>query len=233
MAARDIALIDETCCDAITLCPTCFGHLNKVKSTLIFNENIRKIVASTLKSINKEFKGTSRIEHFVSMLLRDLGLEKIKNTVIKPLNRLKVAPFYGCHILRPSELRMVDNPEEPKLLDSLIKITGAALLEYSEKRSCCGAPVMNFNEKLALKILREKLKSIQETGANAIVTICPFCHVHFDINQASMKDEFEEEYYLPVLHYTQLLGLAQGLSPEELGLNENRVPVDEVLKIIS
>jgi heterodisulfide reductase subunit B len=98
-----------------------------------------------------------------------------------------------------------------------------------EKKLCCGAPVVGVDERLALTIVREKLKSIKQVGADMIATVCQFCHLHYDVNQLRITEEFAEEYQIPVLHYTQLLGLAQGLTPEELGLYENRVPVDQIL----
>jgi len=229
MGARDLALIDASGCDAITLCPACFGHLTRVRSKLLEDEGLRGRVNKALKEIDKKFEGASQVKHFVSVLVRDVGIEKVKSTVTKPLSRLKVAPHYGCHILKPSDEINLDNPEDPKLLDSLIEATGAKCIDYVEKRLCCGAPVLGVDEKLALSIAREKLKSIQKAGADAIVTVCPLCHVHFDLNQLSMLEKFSEEYNIPVLHYTQLLGLAQGLTLEELGLYENRVPVDKIL----
>jgi len=114
----------------------------------------------------------------------------------------------------------------------LIEATGAKCVNYVEKRLCCGAPIMGVDEKLSLEIVRDKLKSIQNVGVNAIVTICPFCHTHFDLNQVRLKEDYGETYGMSVLHYTQLLGLAQGYGSDDLGLYENRVPVDDLLGIV-
>jgi heterodisulfide reductase subunit B len=99
-----------------------------------------------------------------------------------------------------------------------------------EEKMCCGGPVSGVDEKLSLKILREKLASVEKANADAIITVCPFCHIHFDLNQLSIEEVFSEVYEIPVLHYTQLLGLAQGISPDELGAYENRTPVDDLLE---
>jgi heterodisulfide reductase subunit B len=229
LGARDIALIEESGLEAVTLCPACFGHLTRVRSTLLQNEELRRKVNEALGEVNKKFVGASNIKHFVSVLIQDVGLEKLKETITKPLNKLKVAPHHGCHILKPSEEIKLDNPEDPKLLDSLIELTGAKLVDYTEKKLCCGSAAMSVNETVSRKITRAKMESIRKSGADVIVTICPACHIHFDLTAPVL---LRGEYNIPVLHYTQLLGLAQGLTPQEVGLYENRVPVDDILGLL-
>ena len=231
LAARDLSLAEESGYDLVTLCPACSGHLTRVRADLLQNSELRNKVNSSLKKINRQFTGSSKVKHFVQVLLEDVGIETIKGTVIKPLKHLKVAPHYGCHILKPSDEVQFDDPEDPKLLDSLIEATGAECVEYMEEKLCCGAPVMGVDEKLALKIVREKLKSIKKVSADVVTTVCQFCHLHYDINQFRIEEEFSEKYQIPILHYTQLLGLAQGFSPDELGLYENRVPVNNFLPL--
>ena len=227
--ARNLAIMDETSLDAVTPCSACFGHLTRVRSLLLENEELRNTVNRALKEINKTFTGSAKIKHIVGMLLQDVGIEKIKDSVSKPLNKLRIAPHYGCHILKPSDELHLDNPEDPKLLDSLIEATGAECVDYSEKKLCCGSSAMNVDQKLATKIIETKLDSIKNSGADAIVTVCPACHVQFDLTAYGL---LREKSNLPILHYTQLLGLAQGWGPQELGLYENRVSVDRLLEIL-
>ncbi len=229
MGARNLALIDEAGLNAVTPCPACFGHLTRVRATLLENEDLRNTVNQALKEINKKFVGSSQMKHFIGVLLQDIGVEKIKDTVSKPLSNLKIAPHYGCHILRPSNEVNLDDPENPQLLDSLIEITGAKCVDYPEKRLCCGSSAMNIDEALSMKIVKAKMDSIRQSGADAIVTVCPACHVQFDLTANAL---LSEKYGIPILHYTQLLGLAQGFSPQELGLYENRVSVDKLLEIL-
>jgi heterodisulfide reductase subunit B2 len=229
LGARDIALIEETGLDAVTLCPACFSHLNRVKSTLVGNDVLKRKVNEALSRGNRKFSGTANIKHFVGLLIQDLGMEKLKETITKPLSNLKVAPHYGCHILRPSQEIKLDNPEDPKLLDALLEITGAKLVDYSEKKLCCGSAAMSVNEGISRKITQAKMESIKKSGADAIVTVCPACHIHFDL---TTKGILPGKFDIPVLHYTQLLGLAQGLNPKDLGLFENRVNTEEILKMI-
>jgi heterodisulfide reductase subunit B len=232
LAARNLCLADEIGCDMLTLCPTCSGHLTRVKIDLLENPKLRRNVNAALEKINKKFIGSSEVKHIIRVFLEDVGIDKIRSTVTNPLKQLKVAPHYGCHIMKPSDEIRFDSPENPKLLDSLVEATGVKCVNYMEKRLCCGAPVMGVDEKLSIEIVREKLKSIQNAEVDAIVTICPFCHTHFDLNQVRIEEDYGETYGIPVLHYTQLLGLAQGYDPDDLGLYENRVSVDDLLDII-
>lgn len=232
LAAKNLSLADEIGCDLFTLCPACFGHLTRVRTELLNNQNLKNSVNKALSEINKQFQGSSEVTHISKVLVKEIGIKKLKETVTKPLEQLKVAPHYGCHILKPSDELQFDSPENPKLLDSLIEATGAKCINYMEKRLCCGAPIMGADDNLSLQIVREKLKGIQKVEADLIVTVCPFCHTHFDLNQPRVEETFSEKYQIPVLHYTQLLGLAQGFTADELGIYENRVPADNILSLL-
>ncbi len=229
LAARNLCLSEESALDMLTLCPTCASFFIKTKNELKENSNFNTKVNDILSKVNKKIKNSQKTKHLVRVLIEDIGLEKIRQTVVHPLSQLKVAPHYGCHIMRPSDEIQFDNPEDPKLLDSLIETTGEKIVDYLDKRQCCGAPVMGVDQKMSLDIARTKLRNIKESAPDAIVTICPFCHTQFDLNQSRIKEEFGEDFNIPVLHITQLLGLAQGFKPDELGLMENRVIVDGLL----
>ncbi len=229
LAARNLCLAEEVECDLLTLCPTCSGHMTRVQTELQGDPAFRKSINGILREANRKFGGSSRAKHITRILIEDVGIEKIKSTVTKPLGELKVAAHYGCHITKPSNEIRFDSPEKPELLDSLIEATGVESVDYLEKRQCCGAPIMGVDVELSLEIVRKKLQSIQRSGADTIVTICPFCHTHFDLNQTQIEEDYGETYRIPVLHYTQLLGLAQGYEPDALGLYENRVSADGLL----
>lgn len=230
LAARVLCLAEQAGFDIVTLCPACFGHLTKTRMNLLEDERLRDRVNRILKKVNKEFRGSIKVKHFAQVLIDDVGVEKIMDTITRPLNKLRVVSHWGCHIMKPSDEIHFDDPENPEHLNSLIRLSKAEFVHYMEEKLCCGAPVSGVDERLSLKILREKLASIQRVKADAIITVCPFCHVHFDLNQLSIEEAFSETYEIPTLHFTQLLGLAQDISPDELGLYENRTPVDEILE---
>ena len=159
-------------------------------------------------------------------------MEKIKNAVVKPLTMLKVAEHVGCHLLRPKEYINFDDPEDPQVLKTLIEATGATCLDYIGETECCGAPSVGVSDKVALQLAREKLGHVKMASAQALVTICPFCHIMFDTNELRIERMFNETYGIPVLHYTQLLGLALGIPSEELAFNELRVDPAKILKAV-
>ena len=166
----------------------------------------------------------------MQLLKEDVGLEKIKASVVKPLTNLKVAEHNGCHILRPKEYIDFDDPEDPQTLKMLIEATGATCLDYIDETECCGAPSVGVSDKVALALARDKLSHVKQVDAQALITICPFCHIMYDTNELRIEKLFNETYGIPILHYPQLLGLAMGMTPEELAFNELRVNASNLLK---
>lgn len=233
MAARNLAVAERESLDILTLCPGCAGTLRKVNKTLKEDKKLREEVNSSLKEAGLEFRGTREVKHLVQMLVEDLGLDRIKGSVTRPLAGLKVAEHNGCHVLRPREYSGFDDPENPKMLKSLIEATGAECLDYMDEAECCGAPSAGINDRIPLQLTRDKLNHIKEVGAQALITVCPFCHMMYDTNQARIERMFNETFGIPTLHYPQLLGLAMGLKPEELALNELRVNTSRILTHIS
>jgi heterodisulfide reductase subunit B len=229
LAARNLALAEQRGLDIITLCPGCAGTLKKVNKTLKEDTALRDEINKHLKEAGLEFKGTQDAKHFMQVLIEDIGLEKIKDSITKPLVMLKVAEHNGCHILRPKEFIGFDDPEDPKTLKTLIEATGAKCLDYMDETECCGAPSVGVSDKIALQLARDKLNHVKTVDAEAMVTICPFCHIMYDTNELRIEKTFNETYGIPILHYPQLLGLAMGLKPEELAFNELRVEASKVL----
>ncbi len=230
LAARNLAIAEQKGLNIITLCPGCAGTLKKVSKTLKEDEALREQINGHLKEAGLEFKGTVEAKHIMQVLIEDIGLERIKDCVVKPLTKLKVAEHNGCHILRPKEYIGFDDPEDPKTLKTLIEATGATCLDYMDETECCGAPSVGVNDKIALQLARDKLNHIKQVDAQAMITICPFCHIMYDTNELRIEKMFNEAYGIPILHYPQLLGLAMGMKPEDLAFSDLRVDVSKLLK---
>jgi heterodisulfide reductase subunit B len=230
LAARNLALAEQKGLNILTLCPGCAGTLKKVNKMLKEDEALREEVNKHLKESGLEFKGTVDAKHLMQVLIEDIGLEKIKSSVVKPLTMLKVAEHNGCHILRPKQFIGFDDPEDPKTLKTLIEATGATCLDYMDETECCGAPSVGVSDKVALELARDKLNHVKTVDAQAMITICPFCHIMYDTNELRIEKMFNETYGIPVLHYPQLLGLAMGIPCEELAFNELRVDASKILK---
>jgi len=232
LAARNLCLAEQQNLDIMTLCNGCFSSLNHVNKELKEDKKIREKVNEYLKKVGMEFKGKIEVKHLIYALTEDVGLEKIKDSVQKPLSQLNVAQHIGCHAVRPREIVGIDDPENPITLKNLIKVTGAKCLDYVDETECCGSPIIGVNAEIPLQLAREKLNHVKAAGAQALITVCPFCHMMFDINQPRIERTFKETFGIPVLHYPQLLGLAMGFSPDDLALNQLRVDATKILNFI-
>jgi heterodisulfide reductase subunit B2 len=233
LAARNIALAEQQGLNILTLCPGCAGSLKKVNKILKEDKALREQINGHLKESGLEFKGTIEAKHLLQVLKEDVGVDNIKKAVVKPLTMLKVAEHNGCHILRPRDYIGFDDPEDPQTLKSLIEATGATCLDYVDETECCGAPSVGVSDKVALQLARDKLSHVKQVDAQALITICPFCHIMYDTNELRIEKMFNEVYAIPVLHYPQLLGLAMGMTPEELAFNELRVSAKKLLDQVS
>ena len=229
VAAYNICLAEEADMNIITLCSGCFESLAMANAMLKADEQLKVKINKILSKAGKEFQGNKEVKHFLQVLMDDVGLKRLKQSVSKPLSNLKVAAFYGCHALRPSELLKLDDPERPSLLENLIETLGAESLEYRNKLKCCGGLLRGYSDDLALNLAREKLVNTTKAGADCIATLCPFCFVALDIGQIQVKAKFQETYDMPVLHYSELLALALGIDPKELALQTHKIKTDKVL----
>ena len=229
LAARNLCLAEQRNLNIMALCNGCFGTLNHVNKELKEDKRIKEKVNGYLKEIGMKFKGTITVKHLIHVLAEDIGFEKIKDNVQKPLNPLRVAQHTGCHVIRPGNVVGFEDPENPTTLKNLIKVTGAKCLDYMDETECCGAPIIGVNAEIPLQLAREKLDHIRAVGAQALITVCPFCHMMYDLNQPRIERTFNEQFGIPILHYTQLLGLAMGFKSDELALEQLRVDASKIL----
>jgi len=231
MAARNLALAEAQGVDICAICTACTGVLTETAEALREDEAKRARINESLKEIGLEYKGTTRVKHFARLLHEEVGVEAIREKVIHPLSDLRIAPHYGCHYLKPSEIyEGFDSVEDPHTLDDLIEATGATSVGYPKKLNCCGGALLAIDEQLALRISKEKLDQLKVLQVDAIGLICPFCSVMYESNQKKIEKTFETEYNLPVLYYPQILGLAMGMEPKALGLQMNRVRAKDLLE---
>jgi len=236
MAARNILAAEEQGLDICTLCSACCSSLTEVNKHLAehFDEKAKLVAMFRKQGIQYRMGKNISVKHYNRVLYDEIGLDEIGRVVKKRLTNLTIAPHYGCHYLKPSEIyNNVEDPENPHSLDELIAVTGARALDYPEKTKCCGAGVLAIDETLAYSIVRPKLQKLAKDSVDAIVLMCPFCSVMLDDNQKKMEQKFQEQYNLPVLYYPQLLGLALGLDEKALGLRMNRVSTKALLEKIN
>ncbi|MGQ4870444.1 MAG: CoB--CoM heterodisulfide reductase iron-sulfur subunit B family protein [Candidatus Thorarchaeota archaeon] len=223
--ARTLAIGEKTGHDIVTPCNGCFGSLKDVLYHLKHDEEDMKKVNQELEKFGLELRGTVRVRHVIEAMYTDIGIEEIKKKITRPLDGVRIAIHYGCHLLRPADVTEVT----PDIFDELLRVTGATVVEYPLWKQCCGATVLPVNEPLAVRLARDKLKSIKDAGAEFIMVVCPACGNQLDLQQFGIKDTYGEEYNLPVLFYPQILALAMGMSEDDVGLSMNRVPADPIL----
>jgi heterodisulfide reductase subunit B len=240
LAARNICVAEEAGLDMVTVCNACTASLSKVNKLLKENDKEREEINKIIESTGHEFKGTVNIKHFSRTLFEDVGIEKIKEKIIRPLEELRIAPHNGCHYLKPSEIYDgFDNPIRPTTLKELIKATGADVVTYENEKQCCGGGILAVEESTSMKMAGKKLEHIRTAGADAMVLQCPFCSIMYDEYQATIvrdeeNTEEEETPLIPVLYYPQLLGLAMGLDPKtELGLKKNTVKTKNLVNMLN
>jgi len=219
-AARNLALAEKQGLQIVTICNGCYGSLFEAAHELNHHPEVLAKANKYLKEIGMEYKGTTVVRHFAEVLYKEVGVEAIKKKISKPLS-YKVATFYGCHFLKPGDIKNLDNTENPHILDDLVEATGAASLPRKQKTLCCGAGggVRAAFGDVAKEFTKTNFENIKESGAQYIIDICPFCHLQFD---SSAK---ELGFDIPVLHLSQLYGVAMGMSEKELGLTAHMTPV--------
>ncbi len=230
LAARNFCLAEKMALDICVICNGCYENFIVARNGLLTDPKLRREVNDILSEIDMEFTESVEIKHFARILFEEVGISKIKESVVSPLEGLRVAVHYGCHVLKPSYELGFSDWENPRWLDQLVEVTGAKSMPYVDKMACCGGPIMGSAMDLATNMIRDKLIKIKSVNVDAIVTICPFCALQFDLTQLGAEKKFNETYRIPLFHYPQLLGIAQGLDPFDLGFFENRVNVSTALE---
>jgi heterodisulfide reductase subunit B len=221
LAARNISIAEEKGLDLITMCSGCTATLCEVNHHLKEDDSLKKEVNKNLKEIGREYKGTVKVRHLVTVLRDDIGLKKIRNSVKVPMEDIKVAIHYGCHLLKPSAIMNVEDPLTPTILAELIKATGAVPVDHKEYLMCCGKACKDVD--LSLNMSNTVFESIEESEADCLGLICPTCFDSFDIGQIRISRHFDKDLQIPVIYYFQLLALAQGATIEKVGIPYHKI----------
>lgn len=217
--ARNIALAEQMELPVLTVCNTCTLMLRKAKHSL--DNGLKDKVNEILKPNGIAYQGTSPVTHLLWVLIKDYGLDRLAKKVKRPLANLKVAPYYGCHILRPPEIMDFEDHANPSSLADLIKALGGTAVDFDAKLKCCGFHAVFPAEKSVYKMSGECNLSAIKAGADCLVTPCPLCQMQLDMYQPEAKAAVNAPKDIPVLHLAQLIGLALGLTPDELGMKRH------------
>jgi heterodisulfide reductase subunit B len=220
MAARNLALAGKTGLDLVTPCSNCYVVLHGADARLKEYPALREQVGEALAAADLKYGGGVRVRHLAEVLYSDITPEVIGAKVTRSLKGLRVAPYYGCQLVRPNGF---DDPESPHSLDELVASLGADVVSWELKAHCCGSSLVMPEPEVALGLVNKLLHNAQENGAQCLVTPCPLCQINLDAYQSQVNSRFKTRYNLPVLFLTQLLGVALGIKPDALGLSRNIV----------
>jgi len=230
--ARTFAMAENADLDILTICSTCQGVMRQVKWQLDNDQNLLAETNEVLAKINMQYKGNVKIKHLLSALIEDYGLSKLEQQVVKPLKGLKVAPFYGCYILRPPEALQFEDHNKPTSLEQLVTVLGAEPVHYEGETKCCGFPILFVQRNTAFEMAGTYLNNAKQKKADFMVTPCPLCHVSLDTYQTKSAKKIKADIGLPVVHLPQMVGLALGIKPEKLGFSKHMVSMEKALRVL-
>ncbi len=230
--ARTFALAQETGLAMMNICSTCQGAQSECQERLDANAEYRKHINEALSGEGLEYvagKDGFTNKNFLWLLVEDVGLDKLRDKVKRPLEGLRVGPFYGCYVLRPKDrLGYEDYPERDLYLEKVIEALGGTVVDYDGSRKCCGFPIITMNRETSLTQAGTHIGDAIDQGADCLVTPCPLCHLNLDLQQPEAAKMVNRDLGLAVLHLPQLVGLAMGFEPAELGMPRHIASTDTV-----
>jgi heterodisulfide reductase subunit B len=230
LSAMNLAYAEAQGLDMVTLCAACFGVLSEAAEELK-NEEVRMRVNRELSKIGLGYHGKTKVKHMSRVIYEDIGLDGIRKALKRDLLKLRAAPHYGCHSLKPRSVSEgFDEPDNPKSLHKLISATGATPVDYETLDLCCGGKAFPVSKDLAYSLIAKKLDNLQNKRVDCMVLQCQTCYYMYAGQQKEVSKKFGKQYNMPALLYPQLLGLAIGADPvADLGLNLNVPSVDGLL----
>ena len=214
LCARNLAMAEKMELDVVAPCSACYKNMLETSSRLKRDEDLREHINLALKEDGLQFSGQGRVLHLVDIFTEDSRLGKLRKLVVNSLKGLRVAPYYGCQILRPKMER--ENVENPDFLENLISTSGAEAINYPLKTQCCGGSLIMTKNPIALKMVQNLLKCATDSGADLIVTTCPLCQVNLECYQKQINRKYDTHFSIPVLYFSQLLGFALGIPKQDL-----------------
>ena len=228
VAARNLCIAEEAGVDLITCCSGCTSTLRETNHVLKEDAQLREQVNDRLRRIGRQFKGTINVRHIATVVRDDFGVEAVAESVTRPLTGLRVAIHYGCHLLKPEVVMQVEDPGRPESLQNLIRALGAEPVWHARHLFCCGKVCLNGQ--IQAQIMHDNLVEFTALDIDAIGLICPTCFDEYDLGQLQLSRKLQKKFATPVFYYFQLLALAQGFAPADIGLGRHKVPVSPVLQ---
>jgi heterodisulfide reductase subunit B2 len=231
LVARNLALVDKSLKDVVAPCASCFLNLKKTDKLMKEDRKIGGKLAEALEAGGLAYEpGSLRIRHLLEVVHRDIGHDRIQQAVVRPLTGLRIAPYYGCQVVRPvGDSGDADDPEQPQAMDELFSWLGATVVDYPVKAHCCGGHMTQISTEMSNELLRRLLYTADEHQADIIVCACPMCQLNLDAYQGKVNNAFNTAFDVPILFFSQLLGLALGIEADALGFGKEIIDSKDVL----
>jgi heterodisulfide reductase subunit B len=227
--ARNLALVDKQHDQLVAPCAACFLNLKKTDHLMGSHPELRAHINEALGAGGLSYKpGTVRVRHLLDVIYTDIGETRLREKVQRPLSGLRIAPYYGCQVVRP--LDGFDDPEYPMKMDELLTWLGAEVVDYPVKAHCCGGHMTQISEEQAFELIRRLLQSAEDYRADLILCMCPMCQLNMDAYQGKVGSFFHKTFKMPIVFFTQLLGVALGLDMKKLGFGKELVAAEPVIR---
>ncbi len=227
LCARNLAMAEKEKLDVVAPCSGCFKNMHSTREHMKKDADLAEHINDALGEDDLHFSGTSRVHHILDVFVKEVGLDKVRKAAAHPLKGLRVAAYYGCQVIRPRKGR--EDVEQPRHFEDLISALGAQPVDYRLKLRCCGGSLIVTHREAALAMAHQLLANAADEKADLVVTVCPLCQVNLECYQGLVNRKFGTKFKMPVLYFTQLMGLAFGIAPKKLGIGKEFVPVDDVL----
>ena len=226
LPARNLAKAQQIGDQIVTTCSSCYFNLFRVNSHLALNPELQQELDLVLGEVGLRYDGKLRVRHLLELMVTDIGVKAIARRMQRPLNGIRVAPYYGCLVVRP--YAEFDGPDLPTSMDRLLTTLGANVVPYVMKTRCCGGVLMTTQKNIGLKLVGDILSPIRDV--DCVVTVCPLCQLNLEAYQREVGGKLGEPVHIPVLYFTQLIGLAFDLPEEELELKASLVGTQKLMK---
>lgn len=225
VSARNLALAERMGLDVMAPCSSCYTVLAKTNRIIRSIPEVHRHVNEALAEGGLAYSGNTNVRHPLDILINDIGIDAILAKQRRSLNGLKIAPYYGCQIVRPD--KTFDDHEDPMLLDHLFEKLGGEVVPFPMKVRCCGGMMMTTFKETALKLNKDLLTCALDNGAEVLITTCPLCHFNLESYQSEINTAYGTHFALPILYFTQVLGVVLGLDSIKLGLDATYIPLGE------
>ncbi len=226
LVARNLAMAEQEGLDLVAPCSACYKNAYFTNKYIKEDPDLADHVNYALEEDDLQFQGNIRVHHVLEVFVNEIGVDEVKTKITNPLEGLRVAPYYGCQIVRPKHNGA--ETENPRFFEALVSAMGAEAVDFPERLRCCGGSLIMTSRHAALDMVRKLLQSAVDCGTDVIATACPLCQVNLECYQLQVNDEFDTDFKVPVLYFTQLLGLAMGLPPKKIGMGTELVSVAPV-----